>query len=357
LKLEIDYFFEKLSEVQKLALPFVIYRKPAESLVLLLVQKTAELYYLNSFDEAGFVFAPFRKNERKIIFHYNHCEQYNLNLTDLTKLTIEKNNVEIRRIVDLKNEKKRHVTLVENAIDFIKKGKAKKVVVSRKESLIHSNFNEVHSFKNMLKIYPDAFVYWWFHPKVGCWMGASPEQFIKIHKNQFKTMALAATQPYKGTLNVTWKHKEQQEQQFVTDYILNTIQHSVSTIKISKPTTVKAGNLLHIKTDITADLTANNSLENLVGALHPTPAVCGLPKDVSMQFILENEGYDRSYYAGFLGEFNCNKSTNLFVNLRCMEKTLNGVSLYIGGGITSESNAEREWEETVFKSEVMKKVV
>lgn len=98
-------------------------------------------------------------------------------------------------------------------------------------------------------------------------------------------------------------------------------------------------------------------MEKLINALHPTPAVCGLPKAVAEAFILQNENYDRSYYSGYLGELNLNERTSLFVNLRCVELENNLASIYVGGGITADSIPENEWEETVSKAEVMKKVL
>jgi len=82
-----------------------------------------------------------------------------------------------------------------------------------------------------------------------------------------------------------------------------------------------------------------------------------LPKTVAATFILENEGYNRLYYSGYLGELNRDESTSLFVNLRCMQLDDKLVSIYVGGGITAESIPENEWKETVSKAEVMKKVL
>jgi isochorismate synthase len=73
----------------------------------------------------------------------------------------------------------------------------------------------------------------------------------------------------------------------------------------------------------------------VISVLHPTPAVCGLPKQEAKDFILENEGYDRKYYTGFLGELNkeaFNKETlksDLYVNLRCMKIKDNQAHLYV----------------------------
>ena len=105
-------------------------------------------------------------------------------------------------------------------------------------------------------------------------------------------------------MDVSWNDKEIHEQQLVTDFILEKIKGYIDQIKINGPYAVKAGSLLHLRTDITGSFQSDNLLDSLITSLFPTPAVCGLPKDVASKFILQNEGYDRSFYAGFLGELN-----------------------------------------------------
>ena len=90
--------------------------------------------------------------------------------------------------------------------------------------------------------------------------------------------------------------------------------------------------------------------------MHPTPAVCGFPKKESKDFILKNERYDRAFYTGFLGELNMSTS-ELYVNLRCMEIEKESIHIYVGGGITKESDPEKEWNETVAKSKTIKGVL
>jgi isochorismate synthase len=114
---------------------------------------------------------------------------------------------------------------------------------------------------------------------------------------------------------------------------------------------------LHLRTDIIGEVESSDLLGKLIESLHPTPAVCGLPKETAVQFILENENYKRTYYAGYLGELNMNGNTQLVVNLRCMEIENNKISLFVGGGITKGSIPEKEFEETVTKAMVMKKVL
>jgi isochorismate synthase len=83
--------------------------------------------------------------------------------------------------------------------------------------------------------------------------------------------------------------------------------------------------------------------------LHPTPAVGGIPKNASLEFIKANEGYDREFYSGFLGPMDPKKGSRLYVNLRCLQLLEKDALLYAGAGITAGSNPESEWDETEHK--------
>ncbi|WP_299527837.1 chorismate-binding protein [uncultured Lutibacter sp.] len=353
---EIINFFNEISEFYNSNTPLVVFRKPDEACITAYIQNNDELHYLNSFEDQGFVFAPFNKNEKELLFPINECTLLTSEVSESADLKIKRNDSNFN-IISNEYSKENHIQLVNKGIDFIQNNNVKKVVLSRKETLEIDKIDVIDTLKKMLNSYKNAFVYLWYHPRVGLWMGASPEQLISVSHNKFKTMALAGTQLYENSTNVVWKEKEKQEQQFVTDYILENIKLSIDTIKVSEAYTVKAGNLLHIRTDISGKLKSSSSLSNLIDSLHPTPAVCGLPKDKAIKFILENEEYNRSYYTGYLGELNIDNCTSLFVNLRCMQLNDNIVSIYIGGGITIDSIAENEWEETVSKAKVMKKIL
>jgi isochorismate synthase len=132
---------------------------------------------------------------------------------------------------------------------------------------------------------------------------------------------------------------------------------------VSSPYSVKAGNLRHIKTDITSTIKSKKAISEIILALHPTAAVCGLPKEAAKAFILENEKYDREYYSGFLGELNIDLATfrtaqsDLFVNLRCMKIKGKVAELFVGCGITAASIPGDEFLETVNKSMTIKRVL
>jgi isochorismate synthase len=168
--------------------------------------------------------------------------------------------------------------------------------------------------------------------------------------------------PHQNNYEVLWHKKEEEEQQFVTDYIVETLNEVASDVLVSKPYSLKAGSIWHIKTDISGVLNSDFGLQQVIQLLHPTPAICGLPKEQSKVFILENENYDRTFYTGFLGELNSSfardsVSSNLFVNLRCMEICDSQANLFMGCGITKDSIPEKEWEESINKSLTMKRVL
>ncbi len=358
----------KIEKAKRDLLPFVVYKKPDSKNILAFFQIGDDLHHQKDFSESGFVFAPFDNRDKTVIFPLSKCKVFSTLSEDLNSPYNSESfqaiteNVIGRDHLNIK-EKQNHISLVKKGIDLIKNGKVLKVVLSRKEEVIISDHKISEIFQRLLNKYSSAFVYLWFHPKVGLWMGASPETLLSVKGNKFKTMALAGTQSYKGTLDVFWAQKEKQEQQYVTDFIISRLNRK--NLLIGKPFTLKAGSLLHICTEINGEISDKNKLKNLIQNLHPTPAVCGLPKNKAKEFILKNEDYKREYYTGFLGEFNMNKedsneefkTTDLYVNLRCMRIEESKIALFVGGGITLDSDPLKEWEETIAKSEVMKTVL
>lgn len=129
---------------------------------------------------------------------------------------------------------------------------------------------------------------------------------------------------------------------------------------VDGPYTVRAGDLVHLRSDIRFSLNNSEHLGDLINALHPTPAVCGMPKAATRDFILQNESGERSYYSGFTGLIDPTGDTRLFVTLRCMqiEGGTDSVAyrLYAGGGLLKDSECQSEWEETEAKMNTMRQL-
>ena len=338
------HIFEKIQHLLSSQNPFVCYVKPNENVWNLLMQQTDDVIEFSG--QSGFVFVPFNVGVSVVIpFENNTFLQGEID-------TIDKKIVE--EFTSEYNQKDSFENLVEKGVAAIKNHEFDKVVLSRK-IVLKEEISIIASFQNLIATYPTAFRYLFFHPKVGLWMGATPEQLVKINQNQFETVALAGTQLYAE--NVIWEAKEIEEQQFVTDYIVSKVKDKVKQYTVSDAKTVKAGNLVHLKSYISGEMNDSFNANNLIEALHPTPAVCGLPKENAINFILKNEGYNRKYYSGFLGEWNKDNQTDLFVNLRCLEVENDVVTIYVGCGITKDSNPEKEYIETENKSMTMRNVL
>jgi len=366
--------FNRIEKQYSDTLPFVVYRKPDSEEINALFQTNDEVYKVDNYHESGFVFAPFDTTFNSILIPLAFAEKIKILYSNVE--SVSKKHVEF---AINQEEKQQHIKLIEEGILSIDNQELQKVVLSRQEVVNISEVNILPLFKKLLNTYPLAFVYCWYHPKIGLWLGATPETLMKIEGNQFSMMALAGTQEYKGCLDVIWENKEKEEQQIVTDFIIENIKPFSENIKISEVETVKAGNLLHLKTMISARIkTENLNLKQIISDLHPTPAVCGFPKLKAKQFILKHEHYNREFYAGYLGELNYEKKlsprssrrnienrayavtkkcTQLYVNLRCMQIKDHTALVYVGGGITKDSNPESELEETIKKTQTMKLVL
>ena len=348
--------FQKLKKQLENKLPFACYCKPNSDKLIALVQKTDALFALDDVT-SGFAFVSF-DNEHRYLIPENQSDIYFEKVSNSDFILSENFTFEFNQTDKINFE-----SLVRKALSEIEKGTFDKVVLSRNEMVSLSNFDLELVFNKLISNYPTAFNYSFYHPKVGFWMGASPEQFLKIENNLVQTIALAGTQLNSDLDNVKWDDKEIEEQQIVTDFIFNTLIKFSNKVSKSQPYTFKAGSLIHIRTDIQATINDTSDLKEIVNSLHPTPAVCGFPKEVSKQFILENEGYNREFYAGFLGEWNKDfliykeGVSDLFVNLRCMKIKESHAELYVGCGINEGSIPEKEFIETVNKSGTMKKVL
>lgn len=349
--------FTKVKIHHQQQLPFVLFCKPNSDKIVGLFQNNDHLYFLENFKELGFVFASFDGDSIPYIPQkYSDVIVEKVNLPDFYFEAITK-------ISSNENDKYQFEKLVTKGVEAIQKKKFQKVVLSRKEKVGLIDFNVETIFKKLIFNYALAFNYCFFHPKIGLWFGATPEQFLKINQKSLQTVALAGTQVAGNLDNLIWGKKEIEEQRLVTDFITSSLKGKVDQIDVSSPYSSKAGNLWHIKTDITATLKSEKDIEEIISILHPTSAVCGLPKQKAKAFILENEKYDREYYSGFLGELNIDLATfrteqsDLFVNLRCMKIVDKSAELFVGCGITKDSIPVNEYKETVNKSMTIKKVL
>jgi len=214
-------------------------------------------------------------------------------------------------------------------------------------------FDMIKAFDVLCEEYPEAFVYLISTEKTGTWLGATPETLVSGEAGEYYTMSLAGT---KKDARASWTNKEMKEQAFVTDFILGNLESSgIENARVDGPNNLFTGVVYHLKTDIRFSTTLKK-VKQLVKVLHPTPAVCGVPTQAAMKLINESEKHDRKFYAGVIGRMD-DDGCKMYVNLRCMQVLEESLSIYVGGGITKDSDINSEFLETENKAQTLLKVL
>jgi len=240
--------------------------------------------------------------------------------------------------------------------EAVRTGQFHKLVLSRAIVISRGKRKETDIFQQACHDYPHQMVTLFSTPQSGTWLVITPEiLFTATSDGQCSTMALAGTMPADTTSQ--WSTKNRQEQQVVADYIQNQLTPLVCQCSIHGPYTTVAGRVQHLRTDFSFRLNDSRTIGDILATLHPTPAVCGMPKDQALHFICANEGYDREYYSGFSGPLNIDSSTNIYVTLRCAKIPPEHITLYAGGGIMPESELTSEELETRLKMGTVQSVI
>lgn len=333
--------------------------------------------------ESGFIFAPFDRDKESIFLPADFKFSFEgkqlkppstpLEQTSLTWMQEEIKSIQTTARVryyttpsDSQDISVSYLDLVTKSLEEIEKGTFEKIVPSRKKMVeLPVDFDVVHSFQKICDVNPNALVSFVSSPETGTWLGATPETLVSVENNHiFKTVALAGTKPNVEGTNlkfVAWTQKEIEEQALVERYIISCFKKiRVREYDELGPKTVVAGNVLHLKSDFTVDMKAINFPQLgsvMLHLLHPTSAVCGMPLAPAMDFLKKHEGYDREYYAGFLGPVNMLDATHIFVNIRCMKLLDDKAVVYAGAGVTVDSIPQQEWEETEFKFNTLLKSI
>ncbi|MGN6648298.1 MAG: chorismate-binding protein [Cytophaga sp.] len=342
--------------------------------MLLAENKTPYLHKLPS----GFLIAPFKANAAKYFIQnkihiqlgatvHTSAQSGYENLLDDVLQTSAQQTASLADLIPAKDiqpdttDSACYIQGVDAAKGIIHENEMQKVVLARSK-VQQINLTSLETVVlNLREQYPLAYVAIFFHPETGLWVVATPELLLSTDSNgTFKTVALAGTQKYNPAIpirDVSWTHKEIEEQALVCRYIINCFK----TIRLREyieqgPRTIQSGNLLHLKTEFTANTQEVNMEElgtTMLQLLHPTSAVCGMPKKQALDFIEAHESFDRKMFSGYSGPVNMYKETALYVTLRCAQIYSNVIVLYAGAGITADSVPQKEFDETNLKMDVI----
>ena len=347
---------------------YAIYRLPHEDCATLVQQTEGEPAEFLSCTELngkhGFVVAPFEVTAQQPILLIRPDR--------VESLEVRGEGQEVRDMSASEYSLTSHLSPLTTSysIDFanyhaqLEAGIFRKIVLARcAEEASEEAIDPMALFRRACELYPRMFISLVSTSKSGIWLIATPEILLEGKANDWHTVALAGTMKLEGDSlmgegeKVTWATKDIQEQRIVTTYIAECLEQFTGDFREEGSRTVRAANLVHLRSDFTFKLPDGQHLGDLLHALHPTPAVCGLPKRDTFNFIIQNEHTPRRYYSGFMGMLDPDGGTHLYVSLRCMNIEGGHYHLYAGGGLLTDSTVSQEWLETEAKLETMRRVI
>ena len=251
---------------------------------------------------------------------------------------------------------------VERTIAAIEAGTADKIVLSRVEPReLRPDQNPVDLVEALSQAHPHAFVCLVSSAATGTWLVATPELLLRADPHGINTVALAGTQWPDAEVDpasLTWSDKIVEEQGFVARFVREAFSAAgIAQVLETAPRGVRAANLCHLRSDFAAPAAPSRRLAELLRRLHPTSAVCGMPREPARKFILREEGCERGFYTGYLGPVHIDGRASLYVNLRSAELVGGRLHLHVGGGIVRGSEPALEWKETVEKTRTIAQVL
>ena len=249
--------------------------------------------------------------------------------------------------------------LVELATKTMADGPLAKVVLAREVIVsADADFAVADVIARLRHAYPGCHVF-----SIDGFVGASPELLVSRAGDVVRSHPMAGTAPRGGdptsdarlAASLLASAKDRAEHQITIDMVHDTLLPSCSYLDYeAEPSIVPVANVQHLATLVEGRLSdPPPSVLELVRALHPTPAVCGTPREVARAFIAEHEGFDRGRYAGTVGWVDARGNGAWAVSIRCASIEGSTAKVYAGNGIVADSDPTTELAETRSKLQAL----
>ncbi|THE64998.1 isochorismate synthase [Salinadaptatus halalkaliphilus] len=244
------------------------------------------------------------------------------------------------------------------ALDRIDGGDLTKVVLAQSLSVRLAEPIEVpDTLERLRREYPNCYRFLLNQEGSGTFFGAPPEQLVSKRGDRVDTEALAGSVPRGETPEADDEHAERMldddklrhEHDLVVDAIRTQLAPFADDLTVADRTIRRLATIQHLHTPIAATIDADSHVLELVEALHPTPAVGGVPPDIAWQTIRRTEPFDRGWYAAPIGWFDGDGDGEFAVGLRSGVATDETVTLFAGNGIVADSDPAEEWDEVQLK--------
>lgn len=275
--------------------------------------------------------------------------------------------VELERLLPLQEKAKQYVEivsthhmpeqeqwsqLIQQSLSAIEQQQFDKVVMARKTTLsLKAPLNPVQFIQKSKHINTHCYHFMLRFNAGEAFLGSSPERLYLRQAQHLYTEALAGTvandlDDNKARELANWlmnDEKNQYENGLVVNDILQRLEPVTTNIAIQPCEVVRLRKVQHLRHKIDADL-QNSDDKSIIHWLQPTAAVSGLPRQPAFQFILDNEPFDRQWYAGSIGYLSFHQS-EFSVSLRSALIEGHNIHIYAGAGIVKGSEPLHEWIE------------
>ena len=259
------------------------------------------------------------------------------------------------RIAQSSNWQHGYRAALEKALELVDSGELSKLVLAvRQQLLLDRPLDPLSLLRHLRRSQSGSCRFLWQQSAAEALLGASPERLLTVRQGQLRSDALAGTAPLgAAAAELLHSEKDRHEHELVVDTITAVLQRlGLEPRRPRHPRLARHGSLVHLHTPITASL-ANHQPLALAAALHPTPAVAGLPRREAMAWLRSLEPFERGYYAAPIGWIDSEGDLDLRVAIRSGILRGRQLELTAGAGLVRGSRPERELQEVALKLGVL----
>ncbi|RQG89823.1 isochorismate synthase [Natrarchaeobius halalkaliphilus] len=247
---------------------------------------------------------------------------------------------------------------IESALGRIEDGRLTKVVLAQALSIdLESSVDVPTMLERLRRQYPNCYRFLVSHETGGTFFGAPPEQLVSKRDDRVETEALAGSVARGETpesddelaTRMLADEKLEREHELVVEAIRDQLEALACELAIGDRRVRKLNTIQHLRTPLSATLAGDHHVLELVEALHPTPAVGGVPPTNAWETIRQTEAFDRGWYAAPIGWFDADGNGEFAVALRSALAVDDTVTLFAGNGIVADSDPAEEWTEVQLK--------
>ncbi|TNE70951.1 anthranilate synthase component I [bacterium] len=302
-------------------------------------------------------------DEETLEFQYQHAQK---SLDDLERVLQQplpaRKSVQLTSELKSNTEKSQYAEMIAKARNYIYEGDIFQVVLSQRFSA-HYEGDRFQFYRALRTVNPSPYLFYLDFGKFAL-IGSSPEVLVRVQNRVTEVLPIAGTR---------WRGKSEEEDlalekdlladpKEMSEHIMLVDLGRNDLSRVCEPGSVKVhrqgfverySHVMHIVSEVKGMLSSEKTSADALARCFPAGTVSGAPKVRAMEIIDELEVHKRGPYAGAVGYFDLSGNMDTCIALRTMIATDNTIYIQAGAGIVADSDADREFEETVNKAKAL----